>query len=63
MAIHRSGLANPVYVLCLRGVLDFKAGEKYVLVLDLGTMYVLKDNKGQDTVAPKDAFRVVDVKV
>ncbi len=60
MSIHRSGLVNPVFVLCVRDIMDFKKGERYQLVLDMGLSYVLKDKSGQDTVAPKDAFQVVD---
>jgi len=60
MSIYRSGLASTVYVVCLSelkiGELIIKKGEKCELVQDIGSMYVIKTPKGEETVVPKDAF-------
>lgn len=60
MSIHRSGVQNSVLVVCLTDIkldgINLKSGEKYVLVHDLGSMYVL-DVDGKEVVAPKDIFK------
>ena len=60
MSIFRSGVVKPVFVICLKdlSVSDFifSEGEKYELVLDMGTMYVVKNPMGKEAVVSKDAF-------
>jgi len=60
MSIHRSGVHTRVQVICLSDInlegIILKSGEKYDLVHDLGSMYVLNVD-GKEVVAPKDIFK------
>ena len=58
MSIVRSGLVKPVYVICQKTLAGFEVGKKYELILDMGTMYVIKTPAGQDAVVPKESFTV-----
>ena len=62
MSIHRSGLNSVTIVICVTDIelngLILKSGEKYELIHDLVSMYVLII-KGNEVIAPKDIFKVV----
>jgi hypothetical protein len=62
MSIFRSGLVHSTFVLCVKDVegagFKCKEGQRYELVLDLGSMYVLKMPDGQEAVVTKQAFVV-----
>ncbi len=60
MSIHRSGVNTRVQVICLLDIniegTILKSGQKYELLHDLGSMYVL-NIEGKEVVVPKDAFK------
>jgi hypothetical protein len=60
MGIVRTGLTTPVMLLCVKpiqsGALSCEVGKQYELVLDMGSMYVIKGPGEADAVVPKDAF-------
>ena len=63
MSIRRSGLVKPVVLLCVKELNDpvfkLRSGEKCELILDLGAMYMVKSESGQEAVVSKDSFVVV----
>jgi hypothetical protein len=67
MSIFRSGMAKPVFVKCLETIYQdsfvIEAGHKYELVLEMGTMYVIKMPNNQEAVVPKDGFVVSETVV
>ena len=64
MSIKRSGLTKPVYVVCVKalqqGSIIINKGDKFELVHDIGSMYVLKSAEGVELIVPKDSFLDVD---
>ena len=63
MSIFRSGLVKPVLVVCIKELsqkdLGVKTGDQCELVLDMGSMYVIKTPAGFEAVVPKEDFQVV----
>lgn len=61
MSIRRSGIRNAIYVVSTAnltlGDIKIKAGEKFELIQDLGSVYVLKTLDAQEIIAPKSIFR------
>lgn len=64
MSIRRSGLRSIVYLICKEDIdisgVKLKKDEKYELVHDIGSLYVLKTSTGEELIAPKDIFREVE---
>ena len=65
MSIRREGTKSEVYVVCkttikLEGT-TLQEGQKYILVNDLGTLYVLLSADGQEILAPKELFKDSDI--
>ena len=62
MAITRSGLVKPVLVVCLKPLTvngaSFEVGKTYELVLNMGSMFVVKTANGLDAMVPKDSFEL-----
>jgi hypothetical protein len=60
MGIHRSGLMNQTFIICVRPWVqgDFKAavGDRFELVLAMATMFVIKTPQGAEILVPKDSF-------
>lgn len=64
MSIHRSGLVKAVYVVCtsrldVDGIL-LEVGQKYELIHDIGSMYIVRGPNGRELVAPKGIFKPDD---
>ena len=66
VSIKRSGVVRPTYVICIKALivdkLVIKEGDKYELLHDMGSMYVLKNPDGGDLIVPKDSFEDIEIR-